>query len=70
MVASLFDEVDDDPSLPDWKEVSQARFLSWSPEMQRAYCVARDLDSAARADDVETAEFFLSRAKSYKETNE
>lgn len=50
----------------EWREVPQARFDSWSREMQLAYCAARDYDSAAHADSLEWCEFFLARARSYE----
>ena len=48
-----------------WREVPQARFLSWSPARQLAYCVARDEDAAKH--DAEWAEFYAARAVAYKE---
>jgi hypothetical protein len=50
---------------PTWKEVPQARFLSWSPERQLLYCALRDEDSAVV--DSDHAEFYLQRARSYRE---
>jgi hypothetical protein len=50
-----------------WREVPQARFLSWSPRMQAAYCRDRDLDSYEQADDEDTQQFFLRRANMYDE---
>ena len=50
-----------------WREVPQARFLSWSPAMQAAYCRDRDLDSAEHADDEEWEQFYLARANVYDE---
>lgn len=66
---TFFDDAADLP-VSDWQEVPQARFLSWSDEMQRAYCAARDDDSAAHADDPWLEEFYLRRAIAYstKET--
>ena len=49
-----------------WREVPQARFLSWSHEQQMAYCAARDMDSALWADNEDTAMWFLERAESYR----
>jgi hypothetical protein len=49
-----------------WHEVPQARFLSWSPQMQYAYCAARDLASAETAyERGEDPEFYQQRAESY-----
>lgn len=49
-----------------WQEVPQARFLSWSPQMQAAYCASRDLDSAeSAANRGEDPEFYLERAEGY-----
>ena len=59
--------LDSDDDLPDWEEVPQARFLSWSPEMQFAYCARRDQDSALRAESVEEFDWFTARAARYKE---
>lgn len=64
-MSSLFDEPEEDQ--PDWREVPQVIFLSWSKKMQLGYCAARDIDSAGRADTVEEIEWFLARAKSYQE---
>lgn len=78
----LFDFADDEPDggeksesprlapdddQPDWEEVPQARFLSWSPAMQFAYCAARDEDAACRATTLPEFEWFMARAKSYRE---
>jgi hypothetical protein len=49
-----------------WREVLQARFLSWSPTMQLAYCAARDRDSATTAHlRGEDPECYLRRAEMY-----
>lgn len=49
-----------------WHEVPAARFLSWSDEMQRAYCAARDRDSALSAvGRGEDPAFYLRRAEFY-----
>lgn len=68
---SLFDEPappepEIDDALPDWHEVPQALFLSWSDAMQMAYCYRRDADSALRADNNTDAAFYLERAAQYK----
>lgn len=57
------------PSWPvsSWREVPQARFLSWSPARQLSYCALRDEDSAKYALDSSWAEFYTNRAKMYKE---
>ncbi len=47
-----------------WHEVPAARFLSWSPAMQYAYCAARDRDSAEHAENDEWRQFYLRRAGS------
>ncbi len=47
-----------------WREVPAARFLSWSPAMQYAYCAARDRDSAEHAENDEWRQFYLRRAGS------
>lgn len=55
------------PSLsPDseWTEVPQARFLSWSPQMQAAYCAARDEDAALCG--WQPTMFFIERAEAYR----
>lgn len=67
----LFDEPEAEPEpeddgLPEWQEVPQARFLSWSVPMQFTYCYRRDVDSALRADNDMDAEFYLDRAALYK----
>lgn len=50
----------------EWREVSQALFLSWSDAMQRSYCKARDLDSATTAHlRGEDPNFYLQRAEMY-----
>jgi hypothetical protein len=49
-----------------WREVPQARFLSWSPAMQASYCASRDLDSAESAHERgEDPEFYMRRAEAY-----
>jgi hypothetical protein len=48
-----------------WREVPQARFLSWPPAMQMAYCRARDLDSAEHAENDAWWVFYVRRAESY-----
>jgi hypothetical protein len=64
MADDLFAFAESEDESP-WQEVPQARFLSWSDAMQRAYCAARDRDSAANSDSLEWCEFFLERAKGY-----
>lgn len=66
---SLFDEPEPEAEdeLPDWNEVPQPLFLSWSHSMQMSYCYRRDLDSALRADNDVDAQFFLDRATTYKD---
>ena len=49
-----------------WREVPQARFLSWSPAMQMAYCMRRDLDSAACAENDWWRAFYARRAEGYR----
>ncbi len=49
-----------------WREVPQARYLSWSEGQQLAYNAARDRDSAEHANDDEWREFYLRRAESYE----
>jgi hypothetical protein len=56
---SLFDE-------PEWKEVPQARFLSWTPAEQLAYCAERDKDAAEHADHYDEAKWLLARAADYE----
>lgn len=63
---SLFDNYDETEN-DEWQEVPQARFLSWSYAMQLAYCEARDINSATYADTPEAAQWYLDRAKSYRE---
>jgi hypothetical protein len=67
--APIVDAVEalDDDELDEWREVPQALFLSWSPLMQLHYCWQRDMDSALRADNNTDAQFYLTRAASYKE---
>jgi hypothetical protein len=48
-----------------WREVPQARFLSWSAAMQNAYCAARDRDSAIYAENDAWTQFYIQRARSY-----
>jgi hypothetical protein len=64
-MTSLFDDLEEDnePELADWQEVPQARFLSWSPAMQEAYCRRRDLDSAVRSEEPWWQKFYLERAE-------
>ena len=50
-----------------WQEVPQARFLSWPPRMQAAYCRDRDLDSAEHAESEAWQQFYLRRANMYDE---
>lgn len=50
-----------------WREVPQARFLSWSPRMQAAYCRDRDLASSECAESEAWAQFYLRRANTYDE---
>lgn len=57
------------PAPSSWKEVPQARFLSWSDAEQNAYCAARDRDSADEAKDEESELFFLERSLSYGNPN-
>lgn len=68
-MSDLFDFADEqeDDDLPDWDEVPQARFLSWSEKMQWAYCAARDQDAALRATSLEEFDWFMARSKMYKE---
>ena len=58
---SLFDE----QQRVEWQEVPAARFLSWPPAMQAAYCRDRDLDSAEHAENEEWREFYVRRAEFY-----
>lgn len=63
---TLFDQ----PSNPEWQEVPQARYLSWSRERQLQYNALRDEASAREAmaqDEPERAEWYLQRARSYRE---
>lgn len=53
------------PQQQQWKEAPQAQFLSWSRGRQLAYCAARDEHSAIIQPDF--ADFYLTRAASYKE---
>ncbi len=54
------------PATSNWQEVPQARFLSWSRQMQAAYCANRDLASAeTAAERGEDPEFYLERAEGY-----
>lgn len=48
----------------EWQEVPQALFLSWSPQMQAAYCAARDEDAALCG--WEPTSFYLERAEGYR----
>jgi hypothetical protein len=60
----LFDDSPIEP--PAWAEVPSAVFLSWSEARQRAYCAARDRDSALSAvGRGEDPAWFLERANSY-----
>ena len=64
---SLFD--DPEPEIvmrPEWREVPQALFLSWSEARQLSYCAARDEDSALDATSDEEMEWFLQRAMDYR----
>lgn len=50
-----------------WEEVPQARFLSWSPGMQAAYCAARDEDAAiCGVDGPGMTMFYIQRAEMYR----
>ena len=51
--------------MSDWQEVPQARFLSWSREMQLAYCAARDADASMSTDSPWWATFYSDRAAGY-----
>ncbi len=55
------------PARSTWREVPQARFLSWPPAMQAAYCRDRDLDSAEHAENEGWSQFYLRRANGYDE---
>lgn len=68
MMNSLFDPETFEPTVAaEWREVPQARFLSWPPEMQAAYCAARDDDSAlSAASRGEDPEWYKQRARSYR----
>jgi len=48
-----------------WQEVPQALFLSWSHARQLDYCARRDEDSAVV--DSDNREFYLDRARAYRE---
>lgn len=61
---SSADDNDDDVS--HWQEVPAARFLSWTSAEQFLYCAKRDYDSAGNAEDLEWAEFYLTRATHYE----
>lgn len=52
------------PAESEWQEVPQARFLSWSPQMQAAYCAARDEDVALCG--WQPTSFYLERAEGYR----
>lgn len=82
MIDDLFAGLEDEPSepaaepavaqpevvdRPEWQEVSQAVFLSWSPAMQWAYCAARDEDAALDVTSDEEMEWFLERALRYRQ---
>lgn len=54
------------PSVAEWREVPQARFLSWTRGEQMAYCAARDADSATHTDDEEWRQFYQQRAQDYR----
>jgi hypothetical protein len=64
LVAAVVEEEEDDP---DWDEVPQAVFLSWSVARQLDYCWRRDLTSAVSSEPTPSAEFFLQRAAAYKQ---
>ena len=66
---SLFDDLE--PEEPEeWREVPQAVFLSWPRKMQLAYCAARDEDSAQHATSVAELDWYVARAKGYREDME
>ena len=50
-----------------WHEVPAARFLSWTPREQLAYCAARDEHSALEAETPEEANWYRARAARYRE---
>lgn len=54
-------------SASSWREVPAALYLSWSPQRQHAYCAARDEDAALHADTTIEAEWYLARARAYRE---
>jgi len=56
----------DEPAEEDWQEVPAARFLSWSPQLQAAYCAERDEWSAIEATTKDEARFFLERSEHYR----
>ena len=64
-------EQQEEPPLPaqPWREAPAALFLSWPLRKQRAYCAARDEDSARIADTEVEAEWFRARAWAYKESH-
>lgn len=50
-----------------WREVPQARFLSWTPAEQMAYCAVRDEDSASHEASPTWLRFYIERAESYRD---
>lgn len=51
----------------DWHEVPQNVFFAWPANTQLEYCEARDIDSAQYAETPEQIEWYLARAKGYRE---
>lgn len=61
------DRASPEPEEPaDWQEVPQARFLSWKPGEQLAYCAARDYCAAEHETDPEWCQFYIGRAQGYE----
>ena len=59
--------VEDELPQSTWKEVPQARFLSWPLAQQLNYCAARDEDAALHEPSLHLALFHQERARMYRE---
>lgn len=51
----------------EWREVPQALFCSWSLQRQLAYCAARDEHASISDGGEGWAEFYVERAKAYRQ---
>ena len=63
---SFFDDPAPAPVEPEWQEVPQAVYFSWSDARQIEYSARRDEDAAKHAEGA-MKEFFTERARCYRE---